>query len=406
MGNSKPTTPAAELNVRLAEFQAHLCRKAVDGALIVQKTDLFYFAGTVQQAHLYIPSQGQPLLMVRKDFKRACAESAIERILPLDGIGRLPELLRLNGCRPEACLGMELDVLPVNLFRNYQSLFPGLKIVDISHAIRLVRAVKSTYEIALVKRACQCADQVAGMVGDLIFEGLPEIELAGMVEAAARRLGHQGLVRMRLWGAELFYGHLMSGPPAAAPSYLASPTGGRGINAAVAQGASRRPIKKREPILVDYVFALDGYLSDHTRIFALDGVSDELQAAHQAMRDIQAAVKAEARPGVPAAALYALATALAVRKGVDAYFMGADALRIKFVGHGIGLELDEYPFLGHGQELRLQAGMVVALEPKAVIPGKGVVGIENTHLVTAAGLEQLTLFDEAIQIIPAGRPRF
>jgi Xaa-Pro aminopeptidase len=217
-----------------------------------------------------------------------------------------------------------------------------------------------------------------------------------MVEAQARRLGHQGIVRMRLWGAEMFYGHLMSGSAAAVPSYLASPTGGAAVNAAVAQGPSFRKIRPNEPILLDYVFAWKGYISDHTRIYAIGRPPQELVDAHAHMLDLQEHIKAMAKPGATAGDLYTAALEIAARKGVGEHFMGAGHDRIRFIGHGVGLELDEFPFLASGQETELKEGMVIALEPKLIFPGKGVVGIENTHVVTPGGLEQLTHAEQQI----------
>jgi Xaa-Pro aminopeptidase len=79
--------------------------------------------------------------------------------------------------------------------------------------------------------------------------------------------------------------------------------------------------------------------------------------------------------------------------------MGVGPDRVHFVGHGIGTEVDEYPFLARRQELELEEGMTIALEPKVVFPDKGVVGIENTHVVTPDGLEQLTLQNEDITFV-------
>lgn len=162
------------------------------------------------------------------------------------------------------------------------------------------------------------------------------------------------------------------------------------------------PIRANEPILVDYVFNHLGYNSDHARIFAIGGLPDELLEAHEVLLDIQKTVMATARPGVTAGAVYDTAVQAAADGGLADYFMGADPMRIRFVGHGVGLELDEYPFLAAGQELELAENMIIALEPKAIFPGKGVVGIENTHLVTETGLRSLTLADEAIRIISPG----
>jgi len=229
--------------------------------------------------------------------------------------------------------------------------------------------------------------------------GKTEISIAGELESYARSLGHQGIVRMRMWGSEMFYGHLLSGEGAAVPSYLASPTGGAGVSSAIGQGAGFRKIAANEPILVDYVFALDGYISDHTRIFSIGRLSSELEAAHQAMLDIQEAMKSQAKPGTRTGELYEMMVALVEQKGYEANFMGVGERKIRFIGHGVGLELDEFPFIAKGQQLELAAGMVIALEPKIIYPGKGVVGIENTHLVTEKGLETLGTFPDRIHVL-------
>jgi Xaa-Pro aminopeptidase len=395
----RQSTPMAELKARWQKLQKHLCKKDIQGALILQNTDLFYFSGTIQQANLYIPAQGDPVLMVRKDADRARTESAIEHIVEFSSPRQIPKIIREHSLRMPARLGMELDVLPANLYFNFSRLFGDSVITDISHAIRMIRAVKSDYEIEKIRTAARMSDKLAGCVPDLLKEGMPEVELAGEIEAEARKMGHQGIVRMRLWGSELFYGHIMAGPAAAVSSYLSSPTGGTGMNAAIAQGSGMRPVKKNEPVLVDMVFTHEGYNSDHARIFSIGPLAEDLVSAHQVMIDIQESVKKAATPGTPAGDLYELALAMAQDKGLGDYFMGAAKRRISFVGHGIGLELDEYPFLARGQNLILQPGMIIALEPKVVFPEKGVVGIENTHLVTENGLEQLAAFrQEIIQV--------
>jgi Xaa-Pro aminopeptidase len=371
----------------------------LDGALILQKADLYYFASTVQQSNLYIPAEGSPLLLVRKSLARAKAESGLANILPLGSLKTLPDLLRENGHKNLQRIGMELDVLPVNLYLRYQKILAPSEICDISLAIRLLRAVKSDHEIELICKAAECADKVAAQVPHILRLNMTEIEFAGQVEAYARRLGHQGIVRMRLWGSELFYGHIMSGPSAAGPSYLSSLTGGQSTSPAIAQGPGSKRIQKNEPILVDYVFAHQGYIADHTRIFCIGNVPGDLARGHQCMLEIQEMVKQMAVPGIPCGRLYDAAVAKAAAQGVGDFFMGADEQRIRFVGHGVGLELDEFPFLAEGQKLKLQEKMVIALEPKLVFPGHGVVGIENTHLVTQNGLSQLTKLKESIHVI-------
>ena len=308
-------------------------------------------------------------------------------------------MLQEHGLSLPKKLGLELDVITAGQYFAFQKIFSDVAIFDVSMQIRMQRAVKSEYEIGKIRSASQMADKVAAKVPDFLAAGKTEIEFAGALEAYARSLGHQGLIRMRMWDNDLFYGHIMAGPSAAVPSSFASPTGGRGVNASIAQGPGFDLIRAHEPVLVDYVFVLDGYISDHTRIFCIGDLPDELRQAHDAMLDIEAQVKKAAFSGAVTGDIYELMMSRAAAKGYKQNFMGASDRRIRFTGHGVGLELDEFPFIAQGQKLALKKGMVLALEPKVVIPGKGVVGIENTFLVTDSGLESLTIYDENITVL-------
>lgn len=392
-------TPATELDSRIKALQQALGKKGVDAALIVQKTDLFYFSGTSQQGWLYVPVEGKPLLMIFKEFGRAEMESGLEQIVSLVSPKKIPALLQEHSYELPKRLGMELDVLPTTLYFQYRQIFAEAEIEDISLEIRLIRAVKSEHELSLIRSAAAFSDKVASRVPEFLREGKTEVALAGEVEAYARSLGHQGIVRMRLFGSELFYGHIMTGAAAAVPSYLASPTGGKGVSGVVGQGAGFTTIAANEPVLVDYVFAYNGYISDHTRVFSLGAVPEELVIAHNAMLEIQESIASLAVPGVKTGELYEQMVSQAEAKGLGENFMGVGERKIRFTGHGVGLELDEFPFIAKGQKLELAENMVIALEPKVIFPGKGVVGIENTFQVTQNGLERLTRFPDDIQFL-------
>ena len=402
METEKPQilTPLEELESRTRKLQSFLAGNGIDGALILQNADLFYFSGTAQQAYLYIPAGGIPILMARKDIERAKSESALPLVVPFRSLRDIPGILEDHGISIPDRMGMELDVLPTNQYFAFMALMQNkTEMVDISPAIRSIRAIKSEYETELIRQSAAMSDRLAAEVPSIAKPGMTEIEFAGLIEATARKLGHQGITRMRLFGAELFYGHIMAGPAAAVPSYLASPTGGIGMNPSIAQGSSMRPIQANEPILVDVVFALNGYLSDHTRIFSIGPLPEPLVKAHAAMLEIQDAIKSAAVPGTPTGELYEMAVEKAGAQGLADHFMGVGDQRIRFVGHGIGLEIDELPVLAKGQKMLLEKGMIVALEPKAIFPGKGVVGVENTHVVTESGLEQLGRAPDEIVVI-------
>lgn len=391
--------PVQEIEQRVVQLQNLLSEEGIDGALILQKSDFFYFTGTLQQGWLYIPVQGKPLLMIFKDYDRAKSESPISSVISIISPKEIPHLLNNMGYPSPVTIGMELDVLPVNLYFQYTEIFKNAAIKDVSNIIRLIRAVKSTYEIELMKEAAAMSDRVAAKVPELLVAGKTEVAFAGEVEAFARSLGHQGIVRMRLWGSEIFYGHIMSGSSAAVPSYMASPTGGYGTGVATSQGAGFHKIEKSEPVLVDYVFALNGYLSDHARIFSIGTVADDLLKAHDAMLNVQQIAMEAGRPGVAAGELYELMLKAARSAGYGDFFMGTGDKKIRFTGHGIGLELDEFPFIAKGQTLTLKQGMTLALEPKVIMPGRGVVGIENTFVVTDRGLVSLTHYPEKIVLL-------
>jgi Xaa-Pro aminopeptidase len=396
---SEFSVPAQEINTRIRKLQESLEVKQCGAALLLQKTDIYYYSGTSQQAWLYVPAAGTPLLLVFKDYQRARRESPLEEIREIGGPKQIPEILSEGGYSLPKMLGMELDVLPANLYFYYAKIFAGVDLVDIATEIRLQRAVKSAYEVARMRAAARLADEVASFAATRIAIGKQEVVLAGEIEAFARAHGHQGLVRMRMFNNELHYGHILSGSGAAVPSYLASPTGGQGVSTVIGQGAGYREIKANEPVLIDYVFALDGYLADHARIFSIGRLDSRLEKAHEEMLELQAWVKQRAVPGMPTGQLYEEMVARAEEKGYGDAFMGASDKRIRFTGHGVGLELDEYPLIAKGQKVELAAGMVFALEPKTIFPGAGIAGIENTHLVTGEGLEALTTYPDAIQVL-------
>lgn len=178
----------------------------------------------------------------------------------------------------------------------------------------------------------------------------------------------------------------------AEPGGTDTPLVGRGPSPAIGKGSSQRPIARGEPVIVDLVGASFGYLCDQTRTFSLGPVATSLREAYGRARAILAGVVADARPGVTGAALYLRSLELAG----DLLPHFASAERISFVGHGIGLEIDEPPFLARGDERPLAEGMVFALEPKLVFPGEGAVGIENSYAVTADGVEPLTSAPEEL----------
>ena len=390
------TVPAQEIESRVRRFQLNLQKTGLDGAFILQNADLFYFSGTIQSSVLFIPAQEEPVLMVQKGFERARQESRLKHVVPVTGRTQIKKVLRDFGFLHLKKVGLEIDILPVNLYSRFRQTFPEYEWSDISGAILRLRMIKTSYEVEQIRSAARILHKGYMEIREIIREGMTELEIDGHLALIARREGHMGILRMRGWNQEMTYAHVLSGESGATISFLDSPHGGRGNTPAMAQGASPRRIGKNEPIGIDYGIGINGYVADQFRTLVIGELPDELMRAHDFSVEIHSLFVKEARPGVSCADLYRLALKEAEKTGFGQYFNGYGEGRVRFVGHGLGLEIDEYPILAPRFDQRLEPGMVIALEPMFVFPGKGIVGIEDDYVVTATGVERLTLTDQTI----------
>ena len=153
------------------------------------------------------------------------------------------------------------------------------------------------------------------------------------------------------------------------------------------------------PVLLDYTGIFNGYITDMTRIFVIGSLDPELQRAFDLALEIQAYLQRELKPGAICEELFLKTVEMAEKAGFGGSFMGMPGEQARFVGHGVGLELDEFPVIAQGFKVPLQAGQTIAIEPKFVLPGKGVIGIENTFAVTPNGGRKMTDIPDAITFL-------
>jgi Xaa-Pro dipeptidase len=393
-------TPATELEYRCKKLQEYMASDSLDAVIIVQNADLFYFTGTVQSGNLYVPVSGQPLFMVRKEAGRARMESGLKEVIPFGSLKDIPAILAQYGYSAPKRIGLELDVLPVNFYERYRTLYPNADFSDATPFIRKVRMIKSHYEIHLMKDAADQVDRVYSRAREVIRVGMTDLDVAAELEYTARKDGHQGLIRMRGFNSDIFYGQIFSGTDSAVPSYSDSPLGGMGLNPSFGQGAGLKRIELHEPVIIDFAGCVDGYLSDQTRMFSVGEVSDRLRRAYDDMMSIQALMMRTAEVGMGWGALYDVCFKCAVEMGYADNFMGAKGSQVSFIGHGLGVEIDEYPFIARGfNQMLLETGMVFAFEPKVVFPGEGAIGIENTFYLSNEGLKRLTHSSDELVIL-------
>ncbi len=389
-------TPREEIDNRLARVRASMRKKEIEALLVVQKMDYYYLSGTTQDALLFVPLEGLPLLLVRRELERAKVDSPLDNVVAIGSMRDFPLLIKNYYGRLPGNLGLELDVLPVKDYFRYQELFSSTQFVDSSPIFRDVRKIKSPFEINLVRKAGDIAKKVYVDARSILKEGMTEIEFGSLLDAVAKRYGHEGLLRIRSPNYEAYSWFVVSGLTGGIVSQSDSPIGGLGLSPAFPVGASRKVIKAHEPILLDLGICYHGYQADQTRMYSIGEMPRKFINACNACKEIHDAVLEDVRPGADTEALFLKTLVLAEKLGYKDSYLGPPGLQTRFIGHGIGLELSELPFLAQGQSYPLEEGMVFAVEPKIVFPGEGGVGLENTLVVTRNGYEILTPLENTI----------
>src|SRR5215831_12506718 len=358
-----------------------------DALVILQNVDQFYLTGTLQTGVLWFPREGEPLLAIRKSFERAKIESAVKNIVPLKSYSELPGLIP----RPGETVSFETDILPVATYQQVTKNFPKSKIVDGSMAVRNARAVKTPYEIECIRRAAKQLDTMFLDIPAHLHEGLAEFELAARIEYVLRMAGHQGFTRVRRFNMEMYYGAVSFAETAAYPHAFDGPVGVRGLYAAAPVLGSRRVLRRNEPVMIDICGGYAGYIADGSRTYALGSVSQQMRDTYAYILELNSWIEDQLLPGRIPSEIYQAILDRVAKTSFAAHFMGAGENQVRFVAHSVGLELDEIPVIAPKFDTPLEAGVVLAVEPKVFYPGLGGVGVENTYLLTEKGCERLTV---------------
>ena len=382
--------PSDEIEDRIRRIQAELVKHDIGGIFLVQRVDLFYFSGTAQNGFLYIPCEGAALLFIKQYLPRAEQESSIANITGIQSIKDIPGLITdFHGGLPEV-MGFELDVLPVNDFDFYKTLFKTKSYVDASGLILKVRQIKSPWEIQQMEETARMTARTFEYMGDVIREGLTEMEFAALFETFARTIGHAGSLRVRNYQTEGYPWHVLSGRTGGLPGMLDSPASGEGTSAAFPVGAGYKKLRRNEPIMVDLGSVLNGYHMDETRMFAIGSLPERAMKACLATIEIHDAVLERVRPGVSLETLFDFSVKRAEELGYAENYLGIPGHQVTFIGHGIGLELIEPPFIARNRKDGLKEGMVFALEPKMVFENEFSAGVESVFQVTDRGARLLS----------------
>jgi Xaa-Pro aminopeptidase len=256
--------------------------------------------------------------------------------------------------------------------------------------------IKSDFELDIIRAAGKMNTEVFSALRDIIKPGMTEVEVAGEIEYLYRKKSHLGPTRMRSFNHELFFGHVLSGASAFAKTSFNSPLGGNGVHAAYGYGPSQKIISKNESILIDYVSNYNGYHVDTTRTCVIGKISAALEKHYEKLQAVYSLIQSKIAPGVSCMDIYSDVMDFILSEKLEKNFMGYDSEHVAFIGHGIGIEIDEYPVIAPRFDMKIEKNMVLAFEPKMFFPDEGVIGLEDTLIVTETGTEPVTHLDNGI----------
>lgn len=383
-------TPAKEISLRISRIKRLMSDAMLDGILISANANIYYTAGRVFDGFVYIPANGNALYLIRRP-NDITGDGAVKIHKP----EQIMEILAQKGLPAPQNLGLELALVDFQTIKRLSAAFPASQVEDASAIMKAARAVKTDYEIEQIRRSAIKHCIVYKKIPKLYQEGMSDIELQIAIEHTSRLEGCLGQFRVAGNSMEIHMGSVLAGPNADVPSPYDFSMGGAGLDPSLPVGANGTIIRPGMTVMVDTNGDFTGYMSDLTRVFTPKDVDNLARKAHQCSIDICHAVAREAKPGVKASALYEMAREIVKSRSLEHYFMGYSQ-KAGFIGHGVGIDINELPVLSPKSRDILQLNNVIALEPKFVIPEVGAVGIENTYVVRADGLECLTEMTEDI----------
>jgi Xaa-Pro dipeptidase len=382
--------PVTELEYRLKRFREIMDEREPEWeiAFVISKLNQYYFTGTMQDGLLVIPRDAEAICFVRRSYKRALDESLFRDIRPMESyrnaaavLGRLP-----------ATVYLEAEIVPLAMLERLKKYFAFSAFRPLDACIMRARSIKSRYEIDLIIKSGEIQRKVMEeRVPSLLRENMTEQELTARVFSALMEEGHQGITRFGMFNTEIMLGHIAFGESSLYPTYFNGPGGNYGLCPAIQlMGSRERRLADGDLVFIDTGCGFEGYHSDKTMTYVfgkpLPGHAVEY---HEKCLDIQRRIAEMLKPGETPSNIYN-----PIMKSIDEdylpNFMGYGSRRVKFLGHGIGLQVDEVPVIAEGFDEPLQEGMVLAVEPKAGVGGIGMVGIENTFLVTPDGGKCIT----------------
>ena len=374
--------------------------RKLDAVILFHSRDLLYYTGTAQPAWLVILPDDY-LLFIRNGFEFATRESWLppEKIIPernFEAIGQ--RLFPAGGWGRK--VGTELDLMVVPQAAKWDKALCGVRLEDFSEEILGQRMIKCTEEVELIKQACLAAHEGHLAAMRVLQPGLTELEMSAAIENGQRLAGHEGVFFMRQPDFFMGRGPLASGENIQEISGVIFSISGKGLSPAAPAGASRRVIREGDLILVDIPPCVHGYHADQSRMYCAGSPTEKAVYWADCLKNLADDLLNYIRPGMSCEEVYSLALNRAAILGLEDYFMRfPSGSRAHFIGHGLGLDLNEPPLLGKGHGDILQAGVILTLELHLMPSDDMTVKLEDTFHLTPHGPELLTISPRELNVV-------
>ncbi len=382
--------PKAEFDLRMGKIRKAMAKNNLDAVVLSTNVSLYYATGHILAGYVYIPLNGKTWIFVRRPLG-----IETENVVYIKKPEQIPALLEERGIAKAESISYEMGRANYLDVMRLGKVFGVEKYSDCTALMNEVRSVKTEWEVKKLRESGVRHVMAYRRFSGIYKEGMTDSEYQIELERILRLDGCLGQFRIAGDSMELFMGSLLAGDNADTPSPYDFAMGGEGMDSSLPVGCNGSIIHPGNTVMVDMNGNFTGYMTDMTRSYYVNRLDPRAKEAHKLSIAIHKALIDFIKPGVGAKDAYDLAYKMVEEAGFADNFMG-HTQKAGFVGHGVGIEVNEWPVLAPRSKQVFEAGNVIAIEPKFVIPGVGAVGIENTYLVTEKGLDNLTPLEEEI----------
>lgn len=387
-----PDDMRAEMSLRVERLQEIMERAGCEAMLVAGNAGVYYLTGRFFRGYVYVPRSGHATYFI---IRPNCYEASDE-LAYIRKPEQIPDEMGRLGIPLPGNIALEYDSLTYADVERLKAVFPAVDKLNASPLLRRARMVKTPFEIKLMEQDGLHQAAAYRRIPHLYKEDMTDVEFQIEIERALRLEGCLGTSRVAGNLMEINLGSVLSGRNADVPTPYDFALGGAGVDPSLPVGADGSIMRVGTTVMVDMNGSFNGYQTDTTRVWRIGDLSDEAYKAHECSRDILRELERLGRPGYSIADMYGRAMSIVEDAGLKDFFMG-HRQQAGFIGHGVGIELNEQPAItGRSRETLLDS-MTIAIEPKFVIPGVGAVGVENTYVVTSQGLRCITPYPEEIQ---------